>query len=61
MPDPKDIIHEAEEKVEDLIHEAEEGQSARTPAIALTGVTLVILAAASVMIVALLIVYFAVK
>jgi hypothetical protein len=61
MTEPKDIVHEVEEKVEDLIHEAEEGQSARTPAIAVAGVTLVILAAATVMIVALLIVYFAVK
>jgi hypothetical protein len=61
MTEPTDIVHQAEEKVEDLIHEAEEGQSARTPAIALGGVMLVILAAAGVMIVALLIVYFAVK
>jgi hypothetical protein len=61
MTEPTDIVHQAEEKVEDLIHEAEEGESARTPAIALGGVMLVILAAAGVMIVALLIVYFAVK
>ena len=61
MPDPTDIVHEAEEKVEELIHEAEVGESARTPLLALTGVTLVILVAAGIMIVALLIVYFALK
>lgn len=58
MTDP---IHHAEEKVEELVHEAEAGESARTPFLALTGVTLVILAAAAVMITALLIVYFALK
>jgi hypothetical protein len=60
MTEPRDIVHEAEEKVEDLIHEADVGESARTPFLALTGVTLVVLGAASVMIVALLIVYFAI-
>ena len=58
MTDP---IHHAEEKVEELIHEAEVGESARTPLLALTGVTLVILVAAGIMIVGLLIVYFALK
>jgi uncharacterized membrane protein YqjE len=68
MPDPvektKDVaaavVHPAE-TAKDLAHEAEEGRSARTPAIALTGVTLVIAAAVAVMTIALLIVYFAVK
>jgi uncharacterized membrane protein YqjE len=68
MPDPvektKDVaaavVHPAE-TAKDLAHEAEEGRSARTPAIALTGVTLVIAGAVAVMTIALLIVYFAVK
>ena len=49
------------EAAKDLAHEADVGRSARTPAIALTGVTLLVAAAAGVLIVALLIVYFAVK
>ena len=61
MPDPGDLIHEAEEKVEDLIHEAEEGESARTPLIALTGVALVIAVAAAIMIVVLFVLYYALK
>jgi len=68
MPDPvekaKDVagaVAHPAETAKDLTHEAQEGRSARTPAIALTGVMLVIAAAAGVMIVALLIVYFAVK
>ena len=35
-------LHKAEEKVEELTHEAAEGQSARTPAIVLSGVTIVV-------------------
>jgi hypothetical protein len=54
-------IHRAEEKVEELVHEAEVGESARTPLIALGGVTLVIGVAAGIMIVALLIVWYALK
>jgi hypothetical protein len=61
MTNPGDLIHEAEEKVEDLIHEAEVGESARTPAIALTGVALVIAVAASIMIVILFVLYYALK
>jgi hypothetical protein len=41
----KDIAHALEHPIEtakELEHEAEEGQSARTPLIALTGVTLVL-------------------
>jgi hypothetical protein len=55
------IVHRTEHKVEDLIHEAEEGSSARTPAIALGGVALVIAAAAAVMIVLLFVLYYALK
>jgi hypothetical protein len=61
MPDPKDLIHEAEDKVEDLVHEAEVGESARTPAIALTGVALVIMLAAAIMIAVLLVLYYTLK
>ena len=48
----KDIAHAVEHPVETakaLEHEAEEGRSARTPVIALTGVTLVLLAILAVM------------
>jgi hypothetical protein len=41
----KDIVHSIEHPIETakaLEHEAEEGSSARTPLIALTGVTLVV-------------------
>jgi hypothetical protein len=61
MADPKEIVHEAEEKVEELVHEAEVGESPRTPLIALTGVTLVIAIAAGVMIVVLFVLYYALK
>ncbi len=49
MPDPvekaKDVVHAMEHPVEtarSLEHEAEEGWSARTPAIALTGIMIVV-------------------
>jgi hypothetical protein len=61
MPDPVELVHEAEHKVEDLAHEAAEGSSARTPFIALTGVTLVIAVVAAVMVAVIFIVYYAVK
>jgi hypothetical protein len=41
MTEPlRDLEHKVEEKVEELAHEAEEGESARTPAIVLSGVTI---------------------
>jgi hypothetical protein len=61
MADPKDLVHEAEEKVEVLNHEAEVGESARTPLIALTGVTLVVAGAAAIMIVVLFVLYYSLK
>jgi hypothetical protein len=61
MADPIELVHEAEQKVEDLAHEAAEGSSARTPAIAITGVALVIAAIAAVMIVVVFVLYYAVK
>lgn len=42
----------------DLVDEAQRGQSDRTPAIALTGVTLVVAALVGVIVAAALIVYF---
>jgi hypothetical protein len=61
MTHSEGIVHKTEEKVEDLIHEAEKGKSARTPAIAIGGVTLVIAAAAAAMIVLLFVLYYAFK
>ena len=61
MADPIELVHEAEQKVEDLAHEAAEGSSARTPAIAITGVALVIAAVAAVMIVVVFVLYYAAK
>ena len=50
-----------EETPQDLAHEASRGESSRTPAIALTGVTLVVAIVVIVIAAAALIVYFAVK
>jgi hypothetical protein len=61
MPEPGELVHEAEHKVEELAHEAAEGASPRTPFIALTGVTLVIGAVVAVLIALLFILYYAVK
>lgn len=61
MADPLELIHEAEQKVEDLAHEAAEGSSARTPAIAISGVALVIAAIAAVMIVVVFVLYHVAK
>jgi hypothetical protein len=36
----EDLTHEAEETVEDLAHEADEGESARTPLIVISGLTI---------------------
>jgi hypothetical protein len=43
MPEgPRDLAHDVVEEVKSLEHEAEEGASARTPAIVLSGITLVV-------------------
>jgi hypothetical protein len=45
MTEPlKDLEEKAEEKVEELAHEAEEGESARTPLIVISGVTVFVAA-----------------
>jgi hypothetical protein len=36
----EELEHKVEEKVEDLAHEAEEGESARTPLLVVSGVTI---------------------
>jgi hypothetical protein len=43
MPEgPRELAHDVVEEVKSLEHEAEEGSSARTPAIVLSGITLVV-------------------
>ncbi len=68
MPDPiekaKDVAGAAAHPVEttqNLAAEADEGRSARTPAIAITGVTLVVGAAMAMLMTIALVVYFVVK
>ena len=39
---PRELAHDLMEEVKSLEHEAEEGASARTPAIVLSGITLVV-------------------
>lgn len=65
MPHPvekaKDVVHAVEHPVEAakaLEREAEEGRSARTPAIALTGVTLVVSVIFVIMLAVALTLYF---
>jgi hypothetical protein len=47
----KDLEHKVEEKVEDLAHEAEEGESARTPLIVLSGVTIFVAVVVAILLV----------
>lgn len=57
----KDIAHAVEHPIETakaLEHEAAEGRSARTPAIALTGVTLVLLVILAIMLAITMTLYF---
>jgi hypothetical protein len=57
----KDIAHALEHPIETakaLEHEAEEGRSARTPAIALTGVTLVLFVILALMLAITMTLYF---
>jgi hypothetical protein len=52
MTEPlKDLEEKVEEKVEELAHEAEEGESARTPAIVLGGVTIFVAVAVAILLV----------
>jgi hypothetical protein len=57
----KDIVHALEHPIEtakELEHEAEEGRSARTPLIALTGVTLVLSVILAIMLAITMTLYF---
>jgi hypothetical protein len=46
-----DLEHKVEEKVEELAHEAEEGESARTPLIVLSGVTIFVAVVVAILLV----------
>jgi hypothetical protein len=47
----EDFEHKVEERVEDLAHEAEEGESARTPLIVLSGVTIFVAVVVAILLV----------
>jgi hypothetical protein len=58
----KDVAHAVEHPVDtakDLAHEAEEGKSARTPLIAITGVTIFVGILFAILVTVALILYFA--
>jgi hypothetical protein len=66
MADPvdkaKDVVHAVEHPVETvkaLEHEAAEGKSARTPLIAVTGITLVLAVIFAILVTITLVLYFA--
>jgi hypothetical protein len=66
MADPvekaKDVVHAVEHPVETakaLEHEAAEGESARTPLIAVTGITLVLAVIFAILVTITLVLYFA--
>jgi broad specificity phosphatase PhoE len=47
----EDLEHRVEEKVEELAHEAEEGESARTPLLVVSGVTVIVAAVVAILLV----------
>ncbi len=58
----KDVVHAVEHPVETvkaLEHEAAEGKSARTPLIAVTGITLVLAVVFAILVTITLVLYFA--
>jgi len=66
MADPvdkaKDVVHAVEHPVETvkaLEHEAAEGKSARTPLIAVTGITLILAVIFAILVTITLVLYFA--
>jgi hypothetical protein len=66
MADPvekaKDVVHAVEHPVETvkaLEHEAAEGKSARTPVLAVTGITLVLAVIFAILVTIALVLYFA--
>ena len=62
MTEPlKDLEHKAQAEVEKLAHEAEEGESARTPLLVVSGVTLVVAAAVAILLVVAFTAYYLAK
>ena len=55
------VVHDAVEEVKSLEHEAEEGESARTPLILVSGVTLVVAGAVAVLLILALLAYYIAK
>jgi hypothetical protein len=51
-------LHEVEEKIEELAHEAEAGETARTPALLVGGVALVVGAAVVILLVIAFLAYY---
>jgi hypothetical protein len=47
----EELEHKVEEKVEDLAHEADEGESARTPALVLSGVAIFVAVVVAILLV----------
>ena len=59
MTEPlKDAEHKVEETVEELAHEADEGASARTPAILVGGVTILVAIVITVLLVVVFTAYY---
>jgi hypothetical protein len=51
-------LHEVEEKIEELAHEAEAGETARTPALLVGGVALVVGAAVVILLIIAFLAYY---
>jgi hypothetical protein len=58
---PKELGHDLVEEIKSLEHEAEEGASARTPAIVLSGITVVLGAVVITVLVLALLAYYLTK
>jgi hypothetical protein len=58
---PKELAHDLVEEVKSLEHEAEEGASARTPAIVLSGITVVVSAVVITVLVLAFLAYYLTK
>jgi hypothetical protein len=57
----RDLAHDVVEEVKQLEHEAEEGETARTPLIVLSGVTIVVTAVVVTVLVLAFIAYYVTK
>ena len=58
---PRELAHDLVEEVRSLEHEAEEGASARTPAIVLSGITVVVSAVVVTVLVLAFLAYYLTK